>query len=768
MGKKKLVIVESPAKAKTINRYLGNNFTVKASVGHVRDLPKSTFGVDLENNFEPKYVTLRDKKKVIDELKSAASRVDEVFLASDPDREGEAIAWHISEILQKENKGLAIKRVLFNEITKKAIVQALEHPGEIVQPKVDAQQARRIIDRIVGYKISPFLWEKISRNLSAGRVQSVALRLVCEREKEIDAFVTEEYWSVVTQFIKDEVPFQAKLFRIKEKKAQIKDGDTAHAIVDALKKGSFTVGTVEKKQKRKRPMPPFTTSKLQQDASRKLRFSAKKTMMVAQSLYEGVNLGEYGQTGLITYMRTDSTRLSQDAIDMAREYIGKTFGPDYLPEKPRVYATGGKTQDAHEAIRPTTSLNPESIKAHLTGDQYRLYKLVFDKFLASQMADALIDATAADIINGDYTLRATGSVVAFAGHLALYQAVEESAKKEEDILPPLHQGDKLTSEDIQALQHFTQPPPRYTEATLVKTLEEKGIGRPSTYASILSTIEDRKYVEKEDRKFTPTERGKIVNELLVNHFPELFEYSFTANLEAKLDRIEEGEENWKDTLGNFYEGFQRELEKAKESLKHVDKINIKSGVACPKCEAELVIKSGRNGEFLACIRYPECEFTSNFTKEEDGSITIVQRPAEEMTSIACDKCGKPMAIKMSRRGPFLACSGYPECKNPKSFRREEDGTIVVVEKKPAEPTDIACEKCGAPMVIRASRRGEFLACSAFPKCRNTKNMERDEQGKAVIKEKKATAKEPGEKAAAPKAKAAAKKAPAKKSAAKKK
>ncbi|MBB5021119.1 type I DNA topoisomerase [Desulfurispira natronophila] len=735
MAKKKLVIVESPAKARTINRYLGRDYTVKASVGHIRDLPKSSFGVDLENNFEPKYVTLRDKKKVIDELKAAAKNADEVYLASDPDREGEAIAWHISHILHKV-KPLSIKRVLFNEITKKAITSALKKPIDIDQKKVDAQQARRILDRIVGYQISPLLWEKISRNLSAGRVQSVALRLVCERESEIDAFVTEEYWSIAARFHKEEMDFEAKLARIKGKKAQIGDEKTAKAVVAALKKGDFQVESVEKKQRRKRPLPPFTTSKLQQDASRKLRFSAKKTMMVAQSLYEGVNLGEYGQTGLITYMRTDSTRVSQDAVDMARDFIQETFGKEYLPEKPRAYATKKQSQDAHEAIRPTTSFHPESIRDHLTGDQYRMYKLIFDKFIASQMADALIDATAVDIVNGQHTLRATGSIVAFPGHLALYQATEDDKKKEDDLLPPLETGETLKLQEITPNQHFTQPPPRYTEATLVKTLEEKGIGRPSTYASILSTIEDRKYVEKEDRKFTPTERGKVVNELLVSYFPELFEYGFTANMENQLDQVEEGSENWKDILGRFYHGFQAELDKAKKALKHVDKISIKAGVACPRCEADLVIKAGRNGEFLACSRYPDCDFTSNFKKGEDGEIIIVERPADEPTNIDCDKCGKPMVIKMSRRGPFLACSGYPECKNPKSFRKREDGTIEIVEKKPAEPTDIKCEKCGAIMVIRVSRRGEFLACSAFPKCRNTKNMERDEDGKAVIKEKK--------------------------------
>lgn len=773
MAQKALVIVESPAKAKTINKYLGKDFVVKASVGHVRDLPKSSFGVDLENGFEPRYVTMRDKKKVIDDLKNAASKADIIYLASDPDREGEAISWHVYKILEKECR-VPFKRVLFNEITKKAVQEAIAQSGEIDQRKVDAQQARRILDRIVGYQISPLLWDKISRNLSAGRVQSVALRLVCEREAEIDAFVQEEYWSIFANFTKENTPFQAKLSKINGKKAEITNGEQAQTIVDALKSGAFQVSELETKQKKKRPLPPFTTSKLQQDASRKLRFSAKKTMMVAQSLYEGVNLGPLGSTGLITYMRTDSTRVSDDALQWGREFIATTFGPEYLPEKPRVFASKKQTQDAHEAIRPTAPHHPDAIREYLTGDQYRMYKIIFEKFIASQMADALVDSTVVDIKNGSHTLRAIGNVITFAGHLALYNIVEEdepTAGKEEESgrLPRLAVGEALNADQIAPQQHFTQPAPRYSEATLVKTLEEKGIGRPSTYASILSTIEDRKYVEKEDRKFTPTELGKVVNELLVTHFRELFDYNFTANLESELDLIEEGKKEWRQALGTFYTGFKEEFSKAQEALKGVEKINIRANIPCPKCTAELLIKNGRNGEFLACSTYPECSFTANFSKDEEGNLTITPRATDEPTNIVCDKCQRNMVIKMSRRGPFLACSGYPECKNAKSFTKDEEGNITIIVKKPAEQTTIACDKCGATMVVRSSKRGEFLACSAFPKCRNAKSMERDEAGQAVVVEKKekATAKKEG-KATVGESKAAAKTPAKRKTAAAKK
>lgn len=759
MANKALVIVESPAKARTINKYLGRNYSVKASVGHIRDLPKSTFGVDIDDNFAPRYVTLRNKKNVIDELRSAAKNADAIYLASDPDREGEAIAWHVSKVLEKEIGQRPIYRVLFNEITRKAVQDALKHPGQIDTAKVDAQQARRILDRIVGYRISPFLWSKISRNLSAGRVQSVALRLVCEREEEILAFVVEEYWSITAGFDKEQQPFEAKLTRIDGKKASIPDEQQASRHVAALQEpGDFRIDSIERKERRKRPLAPFTTSKLQQEASRRLRFSAKKTMMVAQSLYEGVSLGELGTTGLITYMRTDSTRVSQEAIDWARASIAETFGEPYLPSKPRSYASGkgnARTQDAHEAIRPTSDFHPSRIQAHLNEDQFRLYKLIYERFLASQMADAIIDSTAVNIHKGLYQLRANGNQIRFAGHLALYDsgAGENNRQVEQTQLPPLQEGEVLKTTGIKPQQHFTQPPPRYTEATLVKTLEEKGIGRPSTYAAILSTIEERRYVEREERKFTPTELGKLVNKLLVEHFPDLFDYNFTAELENRLDQVEEGECQWQDFLKGFYEQFTRELETAEERLSHIDKITITAeGVECPRCQSELNIKIGRNGQFLACSKYPDCTFTSNFRKDEDGRIHIEERPPEEVTDIKCQKCEKLMVVKMSRRGPFLACSGYPDCKNAMNFRRNDDGSVTPIEKKPAEPTDIPCPKCSEPMVVRSSRRGEFLGCSKFPKCRGTSNMERDENGtpRMVEKKPKAAAKGKSRKKAASK------------------
>src|SRR5512143_915872 len=612
---KSLVIVESPAKAKTISKYLGRNYTVKASVGHIMDLPKSKLGVDIENDFEPKYIMIKGKAPVVKELKSAAKKADRILIATDPDREGEAIAFHVAETISDSAKTQEIYRVLFNEITKKAILQAIEHPGKIDSNKVDAQQARRVLDRLVGYQISPILWQKVRRGLSAGRVQSVALRLICEREDEIKAFVPEEFWSL-TALLEGKLPpqFEAKLIKKDEEKLRVKNNDEVQQILTGLQGKAYAVSKVEKKERRRNPVAPFTTSKLQQEAGRKLGFTAKRTMGIAQSLYEGVDVGDEGAVGLITYMRTDSTRVGKEAQDEVRDFIAGKYGKDYLPEKPPVYASAKSAQEAHEAIRPTSVLRePDEIKAYLENDQYKLYKLIWNRFVASQMNPALIDQTSVDIKAGDYTFRATGSVVKFPGFMAVYleeksedQAAEEDG--EEAVLPPLVEGETLTLVKLDPKQHFTQPPPRFSEALLVKTLEEKGIGRPSTYAAIISTIQDRHYVQKVENKFRPTELGELANKLLIQHFANVLDVQFTARMEEDLDKIEEGGMKWAVAVREFYDPFSRDLEAAKAEMKDF--------------KAELV-----------------------------------------PTDSTCEKCGKPLSVTRRRKGQFLACSGYPDCKN---------------------------------------------------------------------------------------------------------
>jgi DNA topoisomerase-1 len=719
---KSLIIVESPSKAKTLKKYLGRNFNVVASVGHVKDLPKSKFGVDIEKNFRPQYIIIRGKKKILDEIKKAAQAADKVYLAPDPDREGEAIAWHIAEELNgKRNK---IYRVLFNEITEQAVKKALTLPGKIDQKKVNAQQARRILDRIVGYKISPLLWEKVRRGLSAGRVQSVAVRLVCEREKEIEAFVPEEYWSITAKLSgANPPPFVARLHSIAGEPVKISNQVQAQEKVKVLERLSYTVQQIERKDKKRNPPAPFTTSKLQQDAVRKLRFSPKKTMMLAQQLYEGVEIGTEGPVGLITYMRTDSTRLSVEAQQEAREYIQGQYGQDYLPGKPNVYKNKKGAQDAHEAIRPTSAQrDPEAIKPFLQRDQYLLYKLIWTRFLASQMNPAILEVTRVDIAAGEHLFRATGTVTKFPGFTAVYveaqdngagkspgtslkgqEADEETAvgsEEEEGTLPTLQEGERLALITLEPKQHFTQPPPRYNEALLIKELEEQGIGRPSTYHTIISTIQDRKYVEKVEGRFKPTELGEIVNELLVTHFPDVLNVEFTARMEQELDEIEEGDKKWVDTVRDFYEPFNKRLEKAQHEMRDIKREETPTEIVCDRCGLPMVIRWGKNGRFLACTGYPDCRNTKEFMADESGDISVVQK--ENTVSDLCERCGSPMVIKNGRFGRFVACSKYPECKYTKALS-----------------TGVKCPQpgCGGDLTEKRTKKGKvFFACSRYPQC----------------------------------------------------
>ena len=703
-----LVIVESPAKARTINKYLGNKFVVKASMGHVRDLPKGKFGIDVENGFEPSYTAIRGKTQVITELRKLAKSASSVFLAPDPDREGEAIAWHLRESLDVPEE--RVYRVVFNEITKKAILEAFEKPGKLDMDKVDAQQARRVLDRIVGYKLSPLLWKKIARGLSAGRVQSVAVRLIVEREKEIRAFVQEEYWRVTAHFQGEQGDFHAELRRVGEERIDKNlDEKRARAIVERIGSDPLKLAELDSKPKTRRPTPPFTTSQLQQKSSTMLRFSAKKTMVLAQQLYEGVEVPGEGSVGLITYMRTDSVRVSQDAIAQVREVIAKEYGTKYLPESPNLFtAKSMGAQEAHEAVRPTdASRTPEKLKDALTGDQLKLYTLIWQKFVASQMLPELSTVTTATFEHGDARFVAQGEVEVFDGHMRAF----ESGKGERELqaLPTgLQVGATYAPQRIEPTQHFTQPAPRYTEATLVKELEKRGIGRPSTYAAIISTIQDRGYVVLKERRFEATELGEIVTDQLVQHFQDILDTAFTAGMEADLDRIESGERKWRRVVKSFHDVFSVDLAKAELAMKNIKLEPKLSERTCEKCGAPMAEKFNKRGKFLGCSRYPECKSTMPMDGPREKSESI---PTDKL----CEKCGKPMVIRTGRRGRFIACTGFPDCKNTASV--DEQGNVI----KPKE-TGIACEKCGKPMVIKGSRRGPFLACSGYPKCRNAKNL----------------------------------------------
>ncbi len=708
-----LVVVESPAKAKTIKKYLGSGYVVKASVGHVKDLPKSRMGVDLEGDFTPEYEVVKGKEKVLSDIKKYAASADTVFLATDPDREGEAIAWHIAEEIGHPNA----HRVMFNEITKKAIQNAIAEPKVLSKENFDSQQARRVLDRIVGYRISPILWQKVRRGLSAGRVQSVAVRLIVEREREIRAFVPEEYWSLDAELWGKLPPkFRAKLFRVDGQKVSITHGDQARALEAEIASQAFTVTKVDKRERRRNAPAPFITSKLQQESANRLGFTAKKTMTLAQRLYEGVELGEEGQTALITYMRTDSTRLSDDAVKGVREMIDGKWGKDYLPDEPLVYKTKKSAQDAHEAIRPTSlEYPPERVKEFLEPDMFRLYELIWNRFVACQMKPAVYDQTTADITAGRATFRANGSTLKFPGYLAVYGATltaEEEAEKEkaqkageegaEEVtgeLPVLEEGDVLRLEKLLPEQHFTQPPPRFSEATLVKELEEKGIGRPSTYAQIISTVVDKEYVEKIEGRFRPTDLGVITNDELVKHFPNELDTAFTAQMEEKLDKISEGEADWVQVMRDFYVPFKDTLERAAVEMRDVKREEIPTDVQCEKCGKPMVIKWGKMGQFLACTGYPDCKTTRDFTKDIDGKIHIV---VEEKTDEVCDKCGQAMVVKRGRFGRFLACSAYPECKTSRPMS-----------------IGVACPDCKIGYLTeRRSRFGKvFFGCNRYPDCK---------------------------------------------------
>ncbi len=731
---KNLIIVESPTKAKTITKYLGRGYTVMASVGHIKDLPTSKLGVDLEHDFEPQYVTIKGKSKVLAEIKKKAEEADKIFLAPDPDREGEAIAWHLEQELlgksKKKKKDGKIFRVLFNEITESAIKRALQSPGEIDMKRVNAQQARRVLDRIVGYQGSQLLWSKVRRGLSMGRVQSVAMRLICEREAEREAFRTEEYWSIIALLAgTNPPPFEAKLHSINGEEASIENAEQASRIVGEIQGKAFVVQSIERREKKRNPVAPFITSRLQQEASRKLHFSPKKTMTLAQQLYEGIEIGAEGATGLITYMRTDSPRISNEAMADAREVIQSRFGANYLPSTPNVYKTSKAAQEAHEAIRPTSAgRDPESIRQYLDHDQYNLYKLIWNRFIASQMVPAILDITRIDSTpistKERYVFRSTGTVVKFPGHTIVYMEgvdkeapsqkpkADQEADDDERQLPALSEGERLrlVEQDGQTVpgmlskQHFTQPPPRYNEALLIKELEEKGIGRPSTYAAIISTIQDRKYVEKTEGRLVPTETGKTVNDFLMKGFPDLINVDFTSQLEEQLDEVEEGSKPWVTAVRDFYTPFTRELERAKTIPGPKDIVEPPTNIPCEKCGRMLEIKWGRNGKFLACPAYkddPPCKNTQNFEKLPDGTIKIV--PKEEITTDqVCDKCGSPMVVKTGRFGKFIACSAYPQCKTTKP---------LALGVKCPQPD------CGGDLVQKRTKKGRsFFACSHYPKC----------------------------------------------------
>lgn len=737
MGKN-LVIVESPAKAKTINKYLGSDYTVLASIGHIKDLPAKDLGVDVENNFEPTYEVIpdtkkRNNKKIVSELKKAAKASDAIFLAADPDREGEAICQHLAEEIVPKKPVKPVFRVMFNEITKTAIQDAFKEPKEVNKNLVDAQQARRVLDRLVGYKVSPILWKTIGGKLSAGRVQTVAVRLVVEREREIEAFIKTEYWTIVANLTAALPPkFDSRLYKIEDKtvktgkfdedpkanETHIKTDEQAKAIVDEAREQTFVVDSVTTKERKRNATPPFITSKLQQEASRKFGFAVKKTMMLAQKLYEGVELGSEGAVGLITYMRTDSTRVSDAALGEVRGFIGGTYGDQYLPAKPNFYKGKKDAQDAHEAIRPTdVNRTPESLANKLGPDELKLYRLIWQRFVASQMTPAVFDQTTIDIKAGRFIFRSTGSVQKFDGFLKVYQEgrdekpAEGEDEDEERSLPLVQQGETLQLNSVTPEQHFTEPPPRYSEATLVKALEEKGIGRPSTYAAIMTTIQDREYVEKIEGRFHPTPLGMTVNDLLVESFDDIFNERYTARMEEELDDIEEGKLQWQDALREFYGKFSKDLEIAAETIKGKKKMSIPTDEVCERCGSRMVIKFGRFGQFLACENYPECKNTREVASKAEGDGAGDQQSEGEAIP-ACELCGREMALKKGRFGSFYGCTGYPDCKNIRK--------IAKGDQKPAAPPvpldNEFCPKDGAQLVRRQGRFGEFISCSNYPKC----------------------------------------------------
>jgi len=717
-----LVIVESLTKAKTIGKYLGKQYLVKASLGHVKDLPKKDLSVDVDNDFKPVYEVIEGKKKLVAELKQAAKGADNIYLAADPDREGEAICFHLQEELDGKKNGPKIYRVMFNEITKSAIQKAFETPLSVNLHLVDAQQARRVLDRLVGYKISPLLWDKVRRGLSAGRVQTVALRIIVDREREIRAFQKKEYWTLDVHLAAKKPPqLSAHLAKRNDETVEIADQAAADSIVKALDGADYIVRSVTNREKRRHPVPPFITSTLQQESSRKLRFSVKRTMMLAQKLYEGVELGQdEGPVGLISYMRTDSTRVSNDALDEVRGMIADRYGADYRPEKPNFFKNKKDAQDAHEAVRPTSVLRtPESVAKFLAEDELKLYQLIWQRFVASQMTPAVFDQTTIDVDakgkdGAAYLFRATGSVEKFNGFLRVYKEgkdqKDEDDEEEKSKLPVVTQGEALKFKAILPEQHFTEPPPRFNEATLVKELESDGVGRPSTYASILSTIQDREYVKKEGGKFVPTELGMVVTDLLLESFSDLFDATYTARMEAELDEIEEGKLDWRVSMSEFYERFAKDLEHADRHMTNIKRMEKPTDLVCDKCGKPMVIKWGKHGSFIACTGYPECTNTRelNVDLPDVDSADLTEQDAAEY----CDNCGRPMVLKKGRFGQFLACSGYPDCKTTKQLGQAQKPQDV--------PLDENCPQCGNKMVKKFGRFGEFVACSNYPTCKFVK------------------------------------------------
>jgi len=717
-----LVIVESPAKAKTIGKYLGKQYVVKASLGHIKDLPKKDLAVDIDNDFKPHYEVIEGKKKLITELKQEAKKSQAIYLAADPDREGEAICFHLQEELADRKNGPKIFRVMFNEITKNAIQRAFEKPSAVNLHLVDAQQARRVLDRLVGYKISPLLWDKVRRGLSAGRVQTVALRLIVDREREIRAFQKREYWTIDVNLAAKKPPqLSAHLAKKDDENVEIPDQSAADAIVATLDGANYIVKSVANREKRRNPVPPFITSTLQQEAARKLRFSVKRTMMLAQKLYEGVELSqEEGLVGLITYMRTDSTRVSNDALEEVRGMIGERYGAQYRPAAPNTYKSKKEAQDAHEAIRPSSSLRtPESVEKFLAEDEMKLYRLIWMRFVASQMTPAVFDQTTIDVNakgkdGAVYLFRATGSVPKFDGFLRVYEEGKDQKDADDDELknklPVVVEGEKLRFRSIEPEQHFTEPPPRYTEATLVKELEADGVGRPSTYASILGTIQEREYVRKDGGKFFPTELGMVVTDLLLESFDDLFDVTYTARMETELDDIEEGKVDWRIAMSEFYERFQKDLKHAERHMTDIKRMERPTDLVCEKCGKPMVIKWGKNGSFIACTGYPECKNTRDLPVDlpdvEKADLT------EQDEAVYCDNCGRPMVLKKGRFGQFLACSGYPDCKTTRQLGEAQKPKDV--------PLDEKCPQCGNQMVKKYGRYGEFVACSNYPDCKYVK------------------------------------------------
>ena len=718
---KALVIVESPAKAKTINKYLGRDFKVVASMGHIRDLPKSKLGVDIEGGFIPDYEPIPARMKVIKQLRDAAKGVTQIYVATDPDREGEAIGWHLAKELGSKNR--KIGRLRFNEITKKAVLEALAEERTIDQRMVDAQQARRVLDRLVGYKLSPLLWDKVRRGLSAGRVQSVALKLVCDREAEIERFVVEEYWHIFAQLAGAVPPeFDTRVVKQGTHALKVTREAEATAVVSDLEHARFVVRSVATKERHKQAPPPFITSKLQQAA----RFPVKKTMMIAQQLYEGIELPGEGSVGLITYMRTDSTRVADQAIADVRAHIGHRYGAEFVPQKPRYFRKKADAQDAHEAIRPTgMQYDPETVRSHLRRDQYSLYRLIWNRFVASQMAPATFDDTTVEVEAGEYLLRAKGSVPKFSGWLSVYEQPGSESTEPEPIvdqpagsageegattglLPKLTAGDRLELRKLNPEQKFTQPPSRFSEATLVKELEENGIGRPSTYASIIGVLQTREYAEKVEGRFRPTRLGRLVIDLLVKSFNDILAVDYTRGLEQQLDKIEDGTANYRTILLNFFEKFSVDLDQAAETMPNIKGEGLPSDETCDKCGAPMVVKVGRFGVFLACSAYPECQNTRELEKTE---VDADEEPE------ACENCGKPMVVKRGRFGQFLACSGYPDCKTTRKLIESKSGLTAA---KPDQLLDEKCPRCDSNLVVKQGRFGEFTACSNYPKCRYVK------------------------------------------------